>query len=234
MSNTIICADSTLAGRFVKKESVDLILTDVPYAISRTNNFDTMGRTGIDFGHWDHGFELDQLYDLTKLLRKGGSFITFHSFQQCDQIEMVLVNLDVKDKLFYQKSNPQPRNVNRRYVPDIEMASWFVKPGQKWVFNKNPDSKYERTVMKYPIPTALKKYHPTSKPIGLLEELILRHSNPGDLIFDSFAGSMTCVVAASRTGRNCIAFERDPTFFERGKSLLIKEKILFEEIGNEA
>jgi DNA modification methylase len=30
--------------------SIDLILTDTPYNISKENNFHTMGRQGIDFG----------------------------------------------------------------------------------------------------------------------------------------------------------------------------------------
>ena len=38
--------------------SVDLILTDPPYNIARSNNFHTMGRKGIDFGEWDKGFDL--------------------------------------------------------------------------------------------------------------------------------------------------------------------------------
>lgn len=33
--------------------SVDAIITDPPYNISRDNNFHTMGRAGIDFGDWE-------------------------------------------------------------------------------------------------------------------------------------------------------------------------------------
>lgn len=40
--------------------SVDLILTDPPYNIARENNFQTMGRSGIDFGEWHKG--ISKLY----------------------------------------------------------------------------------------------------------------------------------------------------------------------------
>ena len=230
MSHTIIHADSADAEHLMSKDSVDLILTDIPYVVSRKNNFDTMGRTGIDFGEWDHVFDMHRLYPFIDFLRPGGSVVIFHSFQQCGEVELAFAGMNAKDKLFWQKNNPQPRNVNRRYVPDVEMISWFVKPGKKWVFNKSSQVKYHRTIMHWPIPTQLKKFHPTAKPVGLLMELISRHSNLGDLIFDPFAGSFTTVVAASRTGRSSIAFEMNEGYYNKGRELLTKEKVEFEEI----
>ena len=43
--------------------SVDLILTDPPYNIARDNNFQSMGRAGIDFGEWDKGADLFSYID---------------------------------------------------------------------------------------------------------------------------------------------------------------------------
>lgn len=40
----------------IEPDSVDAIITDPPYNISRDNNFASMGRAGIDFGEWDHTF----------------------------------------------------------------------------------------------------------------------------------------------------------------------------------
>lgn len=37
----------------IQESTVDAIITDPPYNISRDNNFKTMGRAGIDFGEWD-------------------------------------------------------------------------------------------------------------------------------------------------------------------------------------
>jgi hypothetical protein len=37
-----------------------------------------------------------------------------------------------------------PRNVNRRYVTDFELAIWAVNPGGKWIFNRKPERERER------------------------------------------------------------------------------------------
>lgn len=42
------------------------------------------------------------------------------------------------------------------------------------------------------------------------------HTNPGDLVLDSAAGSCTTAVAAINTGRNYICFEKDKEFYEIG------------------
>lgn len=42
----------------IPDKSIDLLLTDPPYNISKNNNFKTMKRNGIDFGEWDHKFNL--------------------------------------------------------------------------------------------------------------------------------------------------------------------------------
>ncbi|EZK54512.1 hypothetical protein Z496_01129 [Streptococcus pyogenes ABC020054973] len=51
---------------------IDMVITDPPYNISVKNNFATMGRTGIDFGDWDKGFDLLSWIDIAsqKLTKK--------------------------------------------------------------------------------------------------------------------------------------------------------------------
>ena len=39
----------------IQDYSIDLVLTDPPYLISKSNNFKTMGGSGIDFGERDKG-----------------------------------------------------------------------------------------------------------------------------------------------------------------------------------
>ena len=51
----------------IEDESVDLILTDIPYNISQKNNlggFDkknNRNRVGLDFGEWDYNFKVENL-----------------------------------------------------------------------------------------------------------------------------------------------------------------------------
>lgn len=227
MLNIVICGNSLKLNQIVEDKSIALILTDIPYNISRTNQFHTMGRTGIDFGDWDHNSVIGQLSLHYQYLKPGGSFITFHAFNQTRDIEEALHMMLPKDKLFWHKQNPMPKNTNRRYVADVEMLSWFVKPGKPWIFNKTGGHLYERTILSYPIATHFKKYHPNAKPIELLKELICRHSNPGDTILDPYAGAMTTAVAAAQTDRGFIVCENNLEFFEKGCEFLNKFGVKF-------
>ena len=56
--------------------------------------------------------------------------------------------------------------------------------------------------------------HPTQKPAPLLEYLIKTYSNAGDLVLDNCIGSGTTAVAAIRTGRNFIGFEKEQSYFD--------------------
>lgn len=46
--------------------------------------------------------------------------------------------------------------------------------------------------------------YPNQKPLQLVEPFVLVHSDPGDLVFDPFAGSGTTGVAAQRNGRRYV------------------------------
>jgi DNA modification methylase len=52
--------------------------------------------------------------------------------------------------------------------------------------------------------------HPTQKPVALYTRPIENHLQPGEAVYDPFAGSGTAVIAAELTGRACYAMELDP------------------------
>jgi len=54
--------------------------------------------------------------------------------------------------------------------------------------------------------------HPTQKPVRLFELPILKHTRPGDICLETFAGSGSQVMAAERLDRRCFAVERMPRF----------------------
>jgi site-specific DNA-methyltransferase (adenine-specific) len=56
-------------------------------------------------------------------------------------------------------------------------------------------------------------YHPTQKPILLLEDLIKTYSNAGDTILDFTMGSGSTGVACANTGRKFIGIELDPKYY---------------------
>ena len=60
-------------------------------------------------------------------------------------------------------------------------------------------------------------YHPTQKPIKLLEYLILTYTNEGETVLDFTMGSGSTGVACVNTSRNFIGMELDPGYFEIAK-----------------
>ena len=206
---------------------VDHIITDPPYAISTENQFHTMRnpRKGIDFGDWDWNFDPAEWLDLAfPLLDKDGSLIIFCSYKFishiCNKIEQL--NGVVKDILVWQKSNPMPRNINRRYVQDMEFAIWAVKSKKsKWVFNKSNTVTYQRAF--FQTPTLLGKErtaHPTQKPIALMKDIIEIHTEIDDVIFDPFMGVGSTGVAALALGRAFIGCEQNKEWFSLAQKRL--------------
>ena len=58
--------------------------------------------------------------------------------------------------------------------------------------------------------------HPTQKPVALFEYLIRTYTNPGDVVLDPTAGSMTTAIAAMNTGRGYVCIEKDPDEYRKG------------------
>lgn len=57
-------------------------------------------------------------------------------------------------------------------------------------------------------------YHPTQKPVALLEYLIRTYTNEGDVVLDNTMGSGSTGVACVNTGRNFIGIELNKEYFE--------------------
>lgn len=208
---------------------VDHIITDPPYNISQDNNFNTMKnpRAGVDFGAWDRGkFDLfSWIPQYAKILKPNGSMVIFCSYRYMsyiiDMLESDNCKMAVKDVIVWQKSNPMPRNIDRRYVQDMEFAVWAVKKNAKWVFNKLPDSPYNRAFFTTSTVAGTERLgHPTQKSLELMKKLVLIHTNPGELILDPFMGSGSTGAAALELGRDFIGVEMTPEYFEMAKNRL--------------
>jgi len=89
-------------------------------------------------------------------------------------------------------------------------------------FNLLEGNKYKSNILKY------KKdydgYHPTQKPVLLLEDLIKTFSNENDLIVDLTMGSGSTGVAAKNTNRNFIGIEQDENYFNIAKKRIKETK----------
>lgn len=201
--------------------TVSHIITDPPYAISSNNNFHTMNnpRAGVDFGDWDWNFDPTLWLDYAfPILEKNGSLVIFCSYRFISDITKKIENLGgvVKDIMVWQKANPMPRNIHRRYVQDMEFIIWAVKSkNSKWVFNKSDNKPYQRGF--FQTPTLLGKErtaHPTQKPIALMQEIIKIHSNESDIILDPFMGVGSTGVASLSLNRQFIGIEQETQWFD--------------------
>jgi site-specific DNA-methyltransferase (adenine-specific) len=89
------------------------------------------------------------------------------------------------------------------------------------VFNLWEGKKFKSNILKY------KKdytgFHPTQKPILLLEDLIKTYSNEGDLILDMTIGSGSTGVAAKNLNRKFIGIELDQGYFDIAKSRILND-----------
>jgi hypothetical protein len=56
--------------------------------------------------------------------------------------------------------------------------------------------------------------HPTVKPVAMVADAILDCSAPGDVVLDTFLGSGTTLMAATRSGRICFGMELDPLYVD--------------------
>ncbi|OUT14274.1 methylase [Campylobacter concisus] len=224
----------SMVESFIKQGlKVNHIITDPPYNISKDNNFSTMNkakRQGVDFGDWDKNFDLfSWIKSYSKILDNNGSFIIFCSYRFlshiCDTLENS--NCEVKDILVWQKSNPMPRNIDRRYVQDMEFAVWAIKKGAKWVFNKPDDKKYLRAIYTAPVVSGSERTeHPTQKSLKVMQEIMQIHTNENDLVLDPFMGSGSTGVAAINNGRKFLGIELSEKYYNIALNRLSNQSLL--------
>ena len=118
-------------------------------------------------------------------------------------------------------SNPFDETMYRYLETKIEMPYTFdeyfaivaeYKEKTKSVFNLWQGGKSKSNVLEY------KKdndgYHPTQKPVALLEDLIQTYSNEGNTVLDFTMGSGSTGVACVNTKRHFIGIELDKGYFE--------------------
>ena len=80
------------------------------------------------------------------------------------------------------------------------------------VFNLECGAKFKSNVFKYK--KDYSGYHPTQKPVALLEDLIRIYSNEGNTVLDFTMGSGSTGVACVNTNRKFIGIELDETYFK--------------------
>ena len=212
--------------------SIDMILTDPPYGITR-NSWDT-----------PISFELMwQQYE--RIIKDNGAIVLFGSGAFTAQLIMSNIKL-WRYNLIWQKTTPTGfLNANIMPLRTHEDICVFYK--HKPTYNpqkttghlrkvstaehkrnsrlstdynnykvKSYDSteRYPTSVLTFPTDKQVSPLHATQKPVELLKYLIRTYSNEDDFILDSCMGSGSTVIAALETGRNIIGIEMDKQSFD--------------------
>lgn len=213
-------------------KSVDMVLCDLPYAITSNS--------------WDSLIPLEPLWVQYKRIIKDTGVIVLTASQPFTSL-LVMSNLPMfKHEIIWIK-NRGSNFANTVREPMKEHESVLVFANQKWTYNKQMQERsgsgadrikypvrfetqtenYQkfkgqapRILPKLRVPSSWQKFnvetglHPTQKPVALFEYLIKSYSNPGDQILDSCAGSGTTGLACLKTDRKAILIEKENKYVE--------------------
>ena len=229
--NKIIRGDCIEEMKKLPNNSVDAIITDPPYNISKKTNFSTMKGhrgTSMDYGEWDKNIDVTKfIKELPRILKVGANVVIFNCWENLGDIAKMMRknNIEPKRCLVLNKSNPAPFNRERLFVNDVEFMIWGVYKNKLWIFNRK--EKYEKCIFNTKVQS--KKFHPTMKDIKIIEKLIKILTNKGNIILDPFIGSGTTAIACLKLNRRFIGIEKEPEYVEianaRIKPFLEQEKI---------
>ena len=170
-----------------------------------------------DYGEWDSEFTLEKLDLFIKhyfrVLKPGGTCIVFFDIWKITNLKNLLEGAKFKQIRFLEwiKTNPQPINSKVNYLTNCREIALLGIKKSKPTFN----SKYDNAIYQFPLQGGKDRFHPTQKSLPLFEELIRKHSNEGDLVLDTFAGSATTAIAAINTNRHFIGTELDEEFYNK-------------------
>lgn len=235
-SNLSIKLSNESCFDFLKRldsNSISLILIDPPYEVSRDTNFASGEETGkdtdrfrvsMDFGDWDYDFNdlAGVIKECYRVLKKGGTLICFYDLWKITTLKQYFDDAKFKQLRYIEwiKTNPVPLNSKTNYLTNSREIALVGVKGGKPIFH----SEYDNGIYSYPICHDKGRFHPTQKPLALIEDLIVKHSDEGDIICDCFSGSGTTAVASYNTNRNFVGCELSKEYYD--KSLL-----RFEELG---
>lgn len=228
----------------LKDKSISLIVSDAPYGISfdasshmESSGWDKMSKDGYidlmtrylkeakrvltDNGSCWIFFAPSMLKELIDAIDSSGLLPHFdqwksicrqkgrgakHKLKSQREDFMLLTKsedyiLKHKDDLFKYKENTT--NILNYYTGEVE----------------RPEFKYDDVIYSFKMPYYLskteKQIHSCQKSILLLYALIMNSSNEGDTVFDGFAGSGSCAIAAKLAGRHFIGAELDKGMHEK-------------------
>lgn len=215
----------------IPDNSIDLILTDLPYGVTSQNNWDSIIPMGKLWEQWNRIKKIN-----TPIILFGQGIFTANLMKSNEKLWRYNLiwsknrstgHLNAKKMplrshedivIFYEKLpvyNPQKYEGRRNHTKSTGSS---VKNHHTYNDHTNVDNSKQLGMMKYPrsileFNKPLTQLHPTEKPVKLFEYLINTYSNKNDLVLDCCAGSGTTAIACFNSDRDYICIEKEEKYF---------------------
>lgn len=227
----------------IADKSVDMVLCDLPYGMLNTKNPNAQWDNIIPFDALWQGYKRVIKDNGAIVLFASGMFTAnlMESNRQMWKYNLVWKKgnrptgfLNAKKQplritedicVFYRKQptyNPQ-FTIGEKVHSRGNAGNGREKQGRNGCYGEFKCTPAILTNEKYPLSIIdipkehPQKYHPTQKPVALLEYLIRTYTNENELVLDNCMGSGTAGVAALNTNRRFIGIELDETYFNIAK-----------------
>lgn len=218
-------------------ESVDMILTDPPYFLGYDagKGWDSQWKSDQEYLEWCDKWARE----CARVLKPNRMMCVFGTLKYDNFLKMKIDTLSKIPNMHSQNEIIWSYNWGGRSKTNFARKHeyiWCYSKDKQFLFNAD-DVRIERKQKvnirtgedfeKGTIPTSVweknnhttsKEYcewHPTQKPLFILERLIRAYTHPGETILDIFAGSASVMIAAENTSRKFKGCELDPDYYER-------------------
>lgn len=227
--NTIIQGDCLEVLQKFPFYCVDLVLTDPPYGVS--DQYKVAFKNGkpkmmdkLVEGSFNDSFSDDEMIELfntlagclNTVLKEDGSVLIFHDRGKSFLMKGIYDTFILRNVLAFIESNPPPHIHKNNFRSAHQQCTWYSREKYNLNFLSQREMKNVFFGRKLPHYTE----HPTEKPAWMIEPLIRRLSNPGDLILDPFVGSGRVCVEAKKLGRRYIGIDINPRWCEVARKWL--------------
>ena len=212
----LYCDDCLNIMKRIESESIDLIVTDPPYLIKyKTNHRKNKDHDFCSEILNDDNEQLiiDYIKECYRILKNNTAM---YMFCNCDKVDFFKQELEnagfkIKNMIIWVKNNWTAGDLKAQFGKQYEII-FLVNKGRKY-FN----GKRITDVWMFDRISGKKQLHQNQKPVDLLKQCILKHSDENDIVFDGFMGSGSTGVACIKTGRKFIGVELDKKYFEIAK-----------------
>lgn len=240
----IICGDAIEVLRQFEDESIDLIVTDPPYNLNKDYG---KSQDNLEFDEYIY-FSKKWLSESKRVLKKNGTIYVFMGMRYISYIYSILEkDLGLFFNSWITWYYTQGIGKIKGFSPRHDDILMFTKSKKDFIFNiddirvpqkfyrsinnmrgANPGNVWEFSHMHYC--NIKRQEHPTQKPEGLYERMILASSNKGDVVLDLFGGSGTCVHVCQHTERKGISIELNPEYCKITEKRLLEPFTGFDSI----